>query len=55
MLEFMASVMILLIFFKNLYGFREKHTTYMALLDLVDQITNELDRKHYLLGKFIDL
>jgi len=37
------------------YGFREKHSTYMALLDLIDHITEELDSKKYSLGIFIDL
>jgi len=29
------------------YGFREKHSTYMALLDLIDPITEELESKKY--------
>ena len=28
---------------KNQYGFRDKHSTYMALLQLADDISNELD------------
>ena len=39
----------------NQYGFRENHSTYMALLNVVDQITNELDNKQFSLGIFIDL
>ena len=39
----------------NQYGFRENHSIYMALSNLVDQITNELDNKQFLLGIFIDL
>ena len=39
----------------NQYGFRENHSTYMALLNLVDQITNSLDNKQFSLGIFIDL
>ena len=39
----------------NQYGFRENHSTYMALLNLVDQITHELDNKQFSLGIFIDL
>ena len=35
--------------------YRENHSTYMALLNLVDKITNELDNKQFLLGIFIDL
>ncbi len=37
------------------YGFREKHSTYMALVDLIDKITNEIDNKKFSLGIFIDL
>jgi len=37
------------------YGFREKHSTCMALLDIIDHITEELDSKKYSLGIFIDL
>ena len=33
----------------------KNHFTYMALLNLVDQITNELDNKQFLFGIFIDL
>ena len=36
------------------YGFREKYSTYMAIIHLVDQISNVLD-KHFTLGIFIDL
>ena len=39
----------------NKYGFREDHSTYMALLNRVDQITNELDNKQFSLGIFIDV
>ena len=37
------------------YGFRENQSTYMALLNRVDKITNELDNKQFSLGIFIDL
>jgi len=40
---------------KNQYGFREKHSTYMALLKLVDQITEKLNNKQFTIGIFIDL
>jgi len=33
------------------YGFREKHSTYMALLDLIDHITEELDSKKFSRGQ----
>ena len=39
----------------NQYGFRKNHSTYITLLNLVDQITIELDNKQFSLGIFIDL
>lgn len=39
----------------NQYGFRNKHCTYMALANLVDRITNELEQKKFSIGIFIDL
>ena len=40
---------------KNQYGFREKRSTYMALLQIVDDIFSELDTKNNSIGVFIDL
>ena len=40
---------------KNQYGFRENHSTYMALLYLVDDISEELNNKNHSIGVFIDL
>ena len=37
------------------YGFREKYSTYMAVINLVDQISDELDKKYFTLDIFIDL
>jgi len=37
------------------YGFCEKHSTCMALLDLIHHVTEELDSKKYSLGIFDDL
>ena len=39
----------------NQYGFRKEHSTYMALLKMINDITNELKTKNYSLGVFIDL
>ena len=39
----------------NRYGFRKEHSTYMALLKMINDITNELENKNYSLGVFIDL
>jgi hypothetical protein len=40
---------------QNQYGFRERHSTYMALLKLVDDISEQMDNKNYSIGVFIDL
>ena len=37
------------------YGFREKHSTYMALLNIIDQISESLDIKKYSIGIFFYL
>ena len=39
----------------NQFGFRENHSTHMALLDIIDSITQHLDNRCYTLGVFIDL
>ncbi len=39
----------------NQFGFREKHSTYMALASLVDNITKELEQRRHCVGIFIDL
>ena len=40
---------------ENQYGFREKHSTHLALLKLVDDISEEIDQGNYSIGVFIDL
>ena len=37
------------------YGFRENHSTALALLDLTDKISRQIDEKKHSLGIFIDL
>ena len=39
----------------NQYGFRKKISTSMALLDLVDKISNSIENGDYTLGIFLDL
>ena len=39
----------------NQYGFRERHTTYMALLNIIDQISHEMDNKNFSIGIILDL
>ena len=37
------------------FGFRKNHSTYMALLSIVDDISDSLDRGDYSVEIFIDL
>ena len=37
------------------YGFREKHSTYMALINLINRVSEEIENKYLTLGIFIDL
>ena len=39
---------------KNQFGFRNKYSTYMALILLMDKVTEAIDRGEYVLGIFID-
>ena len=40
---------------KNQFGFRKKHSTYMAILSLYDKISQAIDNGQYCAGIFIDL
>ena len=40
---------------QNQYGFREKHSTFMALMRMVDDISNEINNKKMYIAIFIDL
>ena len=40
---------------ENQYGFREEHCTSTAVLDMIDSISQEMDRKNYSIGIFLDL
>lgn len=40
---------------KKQYGFRKNYSTYMALIDLVDKISSNMDHKKYNIGVFLDL
>lgn len=39
----------------NQYGFRQNHSTHMALLDMYDRLSTAIDRNEYAVGVFIDL
>ena len=43
------------VLYKSQYGFREKHSTQHALLDTVNQIQANMDRRLFTCGVFIDL
>jgi hypothetical protein len=36
----------------NQFGFRSKHSTYMALLKLIDKVSAEMDGNYYSMGIF---
>ena len=40
---------------KEQYGFRKKHSTIMALLDMHDEISHAIERKEVSVGVFLDL
>ena len=46
---------ILFIINKSQYGFREKHTTQRAAIDIVNIIQNNTDLKLFAFGIFLDL
>lgn len=43
------------ILYKHQYGFRQQHSTYMALLQLIDKISIALDNNMFAVGIFLDL
>ena len=43
------------VFYKSQYGFREKHSTQHAILDIVNKIQSNMDKGMYSCGIFIDL
>ena len=43
------------ILYKSQYGFRKKMSTSLAIIELVEEITNSLDNHESTVGVFIDL
>ena len=43
------------LFFSSQYGFKKKHSTELAVLELVDRITQELDKGHTPINIYLDL
>ena len=50
-----SSVEVNDVFYKSQYGFREKHSTQHAILDIVNKIQINMDKGMYSCGIFIDL
>ena len=42
------------ILYDNQFGFREKHSSYMALITLMDHLTEALERGEAVIGLFLD-
>ena len=42
------------ILYKHQFGFRKKHSTYMALLVLMDNIINAIEENKFTIGIFLD-
>ena len=42
------------ILYQHQYGFRRKHSTYMALMVLIDKITEALENGEFIIGFFLD-
>jgi retron-type reverse transcriptase len=40
---------------QNQYGFRENRSTELAIIELVDKITQAIDKEEYTIGIFLDL
>ena len=43
------------LFFGNQYGFRKKHSTELAVLEVIDRITNQLDKGQTPMNIYLDL
>ena len=43
------------ILFDNQFGFRKNHSTFMAVLDLIDNLSNSIDEKEFSVCVFIEL
>ena len=43
------------ILYENQYGFRMKHSTQQAIIQVVDKITSAIEQKEYTIGIFLDL
>ena len=51
LLSFLERMMII---YANQFGFRKYHSTYMALMVLVDKITKSLEKGEFVVGVFLD-
>ena len=42
------------ILYKNQYGFRKAHTTYMALIVMMDKLSQAIENMDHVIGVFLD-
>ena len=42
------------ILYEKQFGFRKKHSTYMALMILIDKLIKSLEKGEYILGIFLE-
>ena len=43
------------VLYQNQFGFRQGHSTHLALITFVDNITKSLDDGNFVIGVFLDL
>ena len=41
--------------FKSQYGFRTRHSTYTAVMEMYDKISEAMEENHFSMGVFFDL
>ena len=51
LLEFLETFKIL---YQHQFGFRKKHSTYMALMILMDKIAKSLENGEFVIGVYLD-
>ena len=44
-----------MLLFQYQYGFRESHSTRLALIEIIDDIKSKLDIDKYVIGAYLDL
>ena len=44
-----------MLLFQYQYGFRESHSTTLALIEIIDDIKSKLDNGEYVIGAYLDI